>query len=161
MRVCITTSPTPYEDWRKMTREESIKYQELKRSARIRQILGAAAIIGAIAYEGGGGSNSAITNTAILGGIEGLRSGFGISAEADMHKDSIRELGESFDSEVQPLIVEVEGQTRRLTGSAEDKYREWRKILREIYNVETGGVFESELPEPTTGGELGNAIPAD
>lgn len=138
----------PYEDWRKMSREESIRYQELKRSARMRQLLGAAAIIGAIAYEGSGGSNSAITNTAILGGLEGLRSGFGLSTEADMHQDSIRELGESFDSEVEPLVVEIEGQTRRLSGTAEEKYHEWRRILREIYAAETGGVFDAELSEP-------------
>lgn len=148
----------PYEDWRKMSREESIRYQEIKRSARIRQLLGAAAIIGAIAYEGGGGNNSAITNTAILGGIEGLRSGFSLSSEADMYKDSIRELGESFDTEVEPLLVEVEGQTRRLTGSAEEKYREWRRILREIYRSETGGVFESELSE--TGADVQPVFPA-
>jgi hypothetical protein len=137
----------PYEDWRKMSREESIRYQELKRSARMRQLLGAAAIIGAIAYEGSGGSNSAITNTAILGGMEGLRSGFGLSTEADMHQDSIRELGESFDNEVEPLVVEVEGQTARLSGSAEEKYREWRRLLHDIYTVETGGVYE-EAAQP-------------
>jgi hypothetical protein len=138
----------PYEDWRKMSREESIRYQEIKRSARIRQLLGAAAIIGAIAYEGSGGSNSAITNVAILGGIEGIRSGFGMSTEADMHKESIRELGESFDSEVEPLVIEVEGQTRRLTGSAEDRYREWRRILNEIYASETGGVMDQDIEPP-------------
>lgn len=148
----------PYEDWRKMSREEAIRYQELKRSARIRQLLGAAAIIGAIAYEGSGGSNSAITNTAIIGGFEGLRSGFGLSTEADMHKESIRELGESFDSEVEPLVVEVEGQTRRLTGSAEERYREWRRILREIYAVETGGVMDAELPAQDSGTDSRNDI---
>ena len=146
----------PYEDWREMTREEAIRYQELKRSARMRQLLGAAAIIGAIAYEGSGGSNSAITNTAILGGIEGLRSGFGLSTEADMHQESIRELGESFDSEVEPLVVEVEGQTRRLTGTAEEKYREWRKILHEIYSEETGGVFDAELVQPESAASAEN-----
>jgi hypothetical protein len=138
----------PYEDWRKMSRDESIRYQELKRSARLRQLLGAAAIIGAIVYEGSGGSNSAITNTAILGGMEGIRSGFGLSTEADMHQDSIRELGESFDNEVEPLVIEVEGQTARLTGSAEEKYQEWRRLLHEIYAVETGGVYE-ETAQPS------------
>lgn len=138
----------PYEDWRKMSREEALRYKELKRSARMRQLLGVAAILGAIAYEGGGGSNSAITNTAILGGFEGIRSGFGLSTEADMHEDSIRELGKSFDAEVEPLVIEVEGQTHRLTGSAEEKYREWRRILHEIYATETGGVYDNPLPAP-------------
>jgi hypothetical protein len=138
----------PYEDWRKMSREESLRYQELKRTARMRQLLGVAAIVGAIIYEGNGGSNSAITNTAILGGMEGIRSGLGLSTEADLYQDSIRELGDSFDSEVAPLVIEVEGQTHRLTGSAEEKYREWRRILREIYATETGGAFDEPIPVP-------------
>lgn len=133
----------PYEDWRKMSREESIRYQELKRSARMRQLLGLAAILGAVAYEGGGGGNSAITNTAILAGIEGVRSGFAKSSEANIHKESLRELGTSFDAEAEPLVVEVEGQTRRLTGSAEQKYQEWRRMLREIYASETGLAYET------------------
>ncbi len=132
----------PYEDWRKMSREETISYQELKRSARMRQLLGLAAILGAVAYEGSGGSNSAITNTAILGGIEGIRSGFGKSSEAKLHGESLKELGSSFEAETEPLLIEVEGQTRRLTGTAEEKYQEWRRLLREIFASETG------LPAP-------------
>ncbi len=135
----------PYEDWRKMSREESIQYQELKRSARIRQLLGLAAIVGAVAYEAQGGGNSAITTAAIFGGIEGIKSGFGKSAEADIHRDSLRELGDSFDAEAEPLLVEVEGQTRRLTGTAEEKYREWRELLQEIYAAETGLLSASDL----------------
>jgi len=135
----------PYEDWRKMSREEALRYDELKRSARMRQILGAAAILGAIAYEGSGGSNSAITNAAILGGIEGIRSGMGQSQEAALHLEALRELGVSFDSEAEPLVVEVDGQTRRLAGNAEEKYKEWRKLLAEIYAAETGFAFETEV----------------
>jgi hypothetical protein len=127
----------PYEDWRKMSREETIRYQELKRSARMRQLLGLAAILGAVAYEANGGGNSAITTTAIFGGVEGIKSGFGKSSEAQLHRDSLRELGTSFDAEAEPLVVEVEGQTRRLSGTAEEKYQEWRRLLREIYNSES------------------------
>jgi hypothetical protein len=146
----------PYEDWREMSREESIRYAELKRSARMRQLLGAAAIVGAVIYESqSSNSNSAITNTAVIAGIEGLRSGFNLSTEAEMHKESIRELGESFDSEVEPLVVEVEGQTRRLTGTAEEKYREWQEILREIYSAETGGVMDAELVQPGSSADAG------
>jgi hypothetical protein len=46
------------------------------------------------------------------------------------------------EAEAEPLIVEVEGQTRRLTGTAEEKFREWRQLLKEIYEKETG------LPPP-------------
>lgn len=134
----------PYEDWRRMSREETLTYQELKRSARMRQLMGLAAILGAVAYEANGGGSSAITTTAIVGGMEVFKSGMGKSTEANLHRDSLKELGESFDSEAEPLLIEIEGQTRRLTGTAEEKYREWRRLLREIYSRETGLVTLSE-----------------
>jgi len=136
----------PYENWRKMSREEMLNYQELKRSARMRQLLGLAAILGAVAYEANGGGNSAITNTAILGGIEGFRSGLNKSSEANLHGESLKELGSSFESETEPLLIEVEGQTRRLTGTAEEKYQEWRQLLREIFASETGFPLAVESP---------------
>ena len=34
--------------------------------------------------------------------------------------------------------VDVAGETRRLEGSATTQYAEWRKLLREIYEAETG-----------------------
>ena len=138
----------PYENWRKMSREEMLNFQELKRSARMRQILGVAAILGAIAYEANGGGNSAITNTAILGGLEGIRSGIGKSTEANMHGESLKELGASFEAETEPLLIEVEGQTRRLTGTAEEKYMEWRRLLREIFAEETGLPQAAAEPQP-------------
>lgn len=137
----------PYEDWRKMSRDETLKYQELRRSARMRQLLGLAAILGAVAYEANGGGNSAITNTAIFGGIEGIKSGFGKGEEAKLHRESLKELGSSFDAEAEPLVVEVEGQTRRLTGTAEEKYKEWRRLLHEIYASETGLISQADLAE--------------
>jgi hypothetical protein len=50
----------------------------------------------------------------------------------------LKELGGSFNAEAEPLVVEIEGQTRRLTGTAEERYQEWRRLLREIYSAETG-----------------------
>ncbi|MGI9329090.1 MAG: hypothetical protein ACR2QB_00095 [Gammaproteobacteria bacterium] len=137
----------PYEDWRRMSREETINYKELKRSARMRQLLGLAAILGAVAYEGGGGGNGAITDTAILGGLKVFQSGLNKSAEANDYRESLKELGQSFDAEAEPLLIEIEGQTRRLTGTAEERYREWRRILREIYSEETGLVSMNDAAE--------------
>ena len=36
------------------------------------------------------------------------------------------------------MVVNVEGQERRLTGTAEAQYESWRKLLRDIYKAETG-----------------------
>jgi hypothetical protein len=142
----------PYEDWRKMSREETIQFEELRRSARMRQLLGLAAILGAVAYEANGGGNSAITSTAIFGGIEGIKSGFGKAAEADLHRESLKELGSSFDAEAEPLVVEIEGQTRRLTGTAAEKYQEWRRLLHEIYAAETGFVQDTDFSQAQSPG---------
>jgi hypothetical protein len=131
----------PYTDWRKMSREEMLRYQDLRRSAFVRGAAGLAAIIGAVMYEGSGGDNGAITGTAIYGGIEGIKSALGKKAESNISRDSLKELGESFNSEAEPVVVEVEGQTRRLQGTAEEKYKEWRRLLHEIYRSENG-----ELP---------------
>jgi hypothetical protein len=136
----------PYEDWRRMSREEMIKYQDLRRSAFIRGAAGALAILGAILYETQGGSNDAITMVGIIGGIEGIKSGLGKSAEAGIHRESLKELGTSFDAEAEPLVVEIEGQTRRLQGTAEERYREWRRLLHEIYQAETGDVPLAQPP---------------
>lgn len=132
----------PYENWRKISREETIKYQDLRRAAWSRYLLGAAAILGAIAYEGAGGDNTAITMVGVMGGIEGIKAGMGKSAEADIAREGLREQGASLSSEAEPLVVEVEGQTRRLTGTAEEKFKEWRALLEEIYQRDTA------LPPP-------------
>jgi len=47
-------------------------------------------------------------------------------------------LGDSFQAEVQPMVVDVEGRTLQLKGSAEEQYAEWRRLLKELYENETG-----------------------
>ena len=36
------------------------------------------------------------------------------------------------------MVVDVEGETHQLTGSAEVQYTKWRDLLRRIYSRETG-----------------------
>ena len=138
----------PYENWRKLSREEMLTYEDLKKSARKRQLLGAAAILGAIAYEGDSQASSYAKQAAIYGGMEVIKSGFGMSAEAKVHKESLKELGSSFDTQAKPLIIEIEGQTLRLTGTAKEKFLEWRKLLKQIYTEETGfNISENSDPQ--------------
>ena len=150
-----------YEDWRKMSREETLNYQELNRAAWTRGLLGLAAIVGAVMYESqAGGGNAAITNTAVLMGVTGIMSGLEKNREAKEHSESLRELGESFDSEAEPLVIELEGQTHRLTGTAEQKYIEWRRLLHEIYSSETGFIVAGDVPEGSVPQELSSEDPA-
>ncbi len=128
----------PYEDWRKLSREDMITYQELKKSARTRQLLGAAALLGALASDGDSQASSSMRQMAIYGGMEAMKSGFGKASEAKIYKESMKELGAAFDTQAEPMIIELEGQTIRLTGNAQEKFLEWRKLLKQIYIDETG-----------------------
>ena len=53
------------------------------------------------------------------------------------------------------MVVNVEGQERRLTGTAEAQYESWRQLLKEIYDADTGFSQTVEVgtparaPEPT------------
>ena len=47
------------------------------------------------------------------------------------------------------LVVDIEGQTAELTGSAEEQFIKWRELLREIYSTETG----LPIPEIHSDGE--------
>jgi len=133
----------PYYQWRKTRLEELEAMREIERQARNRKLLGAAAIIGAIAIEAMGGdstraSTGSLRNMMIVGGAYAIKTGFDKDSEATIHQDAIEELGESFAAETQPLVVEVEGETHELTGSAENQYQQWRGLLRRIYATETG-----------------------
>jgi hypothetical protein len=39
---------------------------------------------------------------------------------------------------MKPVVMEFQGKKYELTGSAEEQYRHWRELLREIYYEETG-----------------------
>ena len=133
----------PYEQWRKTRGEELAAMREIQRQARNRKLAGAAAILGAIAIEVLGGdstraSTGSLRNVMIVGGAYAIKTGFDKDSETTIHREAIEELGESFSSETRPLVVEVEGETHELTGSAEVQYSKWRALLKSIYASETG-----------------------
>jgi hypothetical protein len=75
---------------------------------------------------------------AVAGGVAAVISGYRKREEAKIHEESLKEISGSFESEAAPLVVDVEGRTLRLTGTAEEQYAEWRKLLHELYKEETG-----------------------
>ena len=129
----------PYSDWRKLYNQELVAMQEIKKQALTRQLLGLAAIVGGVAMSTNSNtSSSGLPGLMVVGGAAAIYSGFQKSQETKIHKDVIEELSVSFSSEAEPLVVEVVGETVRLTGTAEEQYQQWRKMLREIYASETG-----------------------
>ncbi|MCO1333217.1 hypothetical protein MO867_02580 [Microbulbifer sp. OS29] len=134
----------PYQEWRARSYEEVREMRELKRKARNHTIMGAAAIIGGIAAAGAGaGSARAAGQVGIGGGGYLIKSAFDRRSDAKMHLEALQELGDSIEAEVEPQIVELEDRTITLTGTVENQYRQWREILKEIYESETGASSNS------------------
>lgn len=128
----------PYASWRTYSYDEQVALAELRRQARIRKIIGALAIFGAVVAAPDNSVEAAARDAAMIGGIAAIQSGIAKGKEAKIHAEAIRELGASFDSEVAPLVVDVEGETIRLTGNREDQYAAWHELLNRIYAAETG-----------------------
>ena len=130
----------PYTNWRKYNYEELEAEALAKRQAMTRQVLGAVAVIGGVmvGQETNSSAGSAAATAAVIGGMYAFKSGLDKRAEIKVHSESLKQLGDSFQSEVQPMVVDVEGRTLQLKGSAEEQYAEWRRLLKELYENETG-----------------------
>ncbi len=140
---------SPYQNWRKFRSDELQTMRKIKDEAFKRQVLGFAAIAGAIALGGIGGADAArilapVRGIMAAGGTAAVYSGYQKRQEAAMNIEVIKELGESFASDARPLVVEINGETVHLTGTAREQYAEWRTLLKKIYKEETG--FDQDLP---------------
>ena len=135
----------PYRSWRKNSRQESIAYRQVKRSARMQTLVGVVVLAGSLAVDAGNSSSRrqrrVNRNLQYMGANEGLNriiGGLQRGSEANSHLSAIAELSESFGAQAAPMVVSVEGQERRLTGTAAAQYEGWRRLLKEIYQSETG-----------------------
>ena len=135
----------PYRNWRKVSRQEAVAFREVRRSARLQTLVGVVVLAGALAAETDNTSsrrqyrtNRALQNLAISEGLNRIIGGIQRSNEAESLIAAIGELSESFGAQAAPMVVNVEGQERRLTGTAQAQYDSWRRLLREIYQSETG-----------------------
>jgi len=136
----------PYASWRKYTYEEEKAYKALKRKALTQQILGGLAILGAVLADPGSPVASVARDAAMIGGMAAIHAGISTSKEAKIHAEAIRELAASVETELEPIVIEVRGQTLRLSGSAETQYQEWQKLMREIWATETGMPVDPNQP---------------
>ncbi|MDZ7644145.1 MAG: hypothetical protein U5K76_08050 [Woeseiaceae bacterium] len=134
----------PYEGWRKKARENQVNIRQVKRSATMRALLGVVVVAGSLSMDTDSSSSSRrrakrVTQTVgIDRGLKTIVSAWRLRQSADVYREDIRELSQSFIAEAAPLTVQVEGQARRLTGTAEAQYEGWRKLLKDIYQIETG-----------------------
>ena len=144
----------PYEGWRQRTREQSIAYRQVSRSATMRALMGAAVIAGSMQFDPSSSSYSRYRaqriaqSVAINKGFATIMDALRQRSSANIHREEIKELSESFVAEAAPMVLQVQGETMRLTGTAEAQYENWRKLLREIYETETGFSESIEVGSP-------------
>jgi len=134
----------PYEGWRKKARENAIAIRQTKRTATLRALLGAAVTVGSLNIDTRSSDRSraytkrVAQTVGIDRGIKTIISAWQLRKTVNIYRAEIGELSESFIAEAAPLTVRVEGETRRLTGTAEAQYESWRKLIKDIYQIETG-----------------------
>jgi hypothetical protein len=135
-----------YGQWRRASFEEIEKEQRTLYQARTRTYLGAAAVVASVFVPQQCGLydyncrrvEGAVRTAGAIGGAASILSGLKKYSDARTHAQALKELSESFQNEVAPQVVDVEGRTLKLTGTAEEQYREWRKLLHQIYLEENG-----------------------
>lgn len=135
-----------YDEWRYATYEEAVKLRQMKKQARGRLLGGVALIAGGLyaGSESNTWAGNAATAGAVVGGIGAIKSGLDRLKQAEIHEQALKELTQSLGMEITPNILEIEGRTIELTGSANKQFDDWRGILREIYAEETSNTLESQ-----------------
>jgi hypothetical protein len=135
-----------YGEFRRTSFDEIDKEDRARASARARTLLGAAAVAASIFAPSSCSSNatcnleSAARYGAAAGGVASFLSGLKKYADAKTHAQAFGELARSFQSEVSSQVVDVEGRSLKLSGSAEEQYREWRRLLREYQSPDAAAV---------------------
>ena len=144
-----------YNGWREFAREESIAIRELQRSSRWRTTLGVATVVASVLYganSDGDFTSRMLRDAMMYSGMDLIKTASVRRDEKRLHSEAMEELSISFDDEVKPMVVEIEGTQHRLTGTADAQYDEWKDLLLELYLAETGfvpeiNVYTEALPE--------------
>jgi hypothetical protein len=146
----------PYGEFRRTSYDEIEKEEAARSSARMRTILGVAAVAASILAPGSCSSSTACNLSSAaryagsIGGVAAIMSGLKKYADAKTHAEAFSELARSFQSDVSTQVIDVEGRSLRLTGSAEEQYREWRRLLRE-YESPDAAAPEAAAPQVAAG----------
>ena len=129
-----------YSSWRRFSFEEVIAEKELKASSRRRMLAGAATVVGGAVLSSKSNSRmgDSLGQAVAVGGLSAIKQGYDVGKQAKIHEDALQELAASFNAEVEPIVMEVEGEVVKLTGTLDAQYQNWRQLLRQIYAEEVG-----------------------
>ena len=142
----------PYQEWRKLSYKEVVKERQLREQARKEKIAAVAAIAGGVVA-----ANSSRNGSTQIGGLVSSIYGANLfvksflkSEEALARSETLREMGSSLELELEPSVVDFQDRTVTLTGTVEDQFVEWRRILSRMFEIEEGVAPPPESQEETT-----------
>lgn len=72
------------------------------------------------------------------GSYRALRESYDNYRWAKMQQQYLEELAAGFRNEIAPTQIDLEDRLYQLTGTADQQYREWKEILRELLTLEAG-----------------------
>lgn len=129
----------PYLEWREAFYLESQALKELRAEANSRVIGGALAVLAGVLAQGIDSRTARTAGVVGIGaGAMAIRSGLQKREEAKIHAEALEEISASLNSEIEPHSIELEDQTVTLSGTVNEQYDQWRRILKELHEMETG-----------------------
>jgi hypothetical protein len=131
-----------YAIWQESSHLELKAIREAKKEAIMQGVIGALLIAGAVyaGSHGDGDNNISMGTVAVTAGIGGglmLSKSVQTYDQAKFHRETLEELGQSLNLELEPQVVEFEESTAKLTGDANQQFNQWRAFLQKIYETES------------------------
>jgi hypothetical protein len=65
-----------------------------------------------------------------------------LGQQRQMHEEGLIELAQSFQAEVQPMVVELDSTNVRLTGTTSAQYEAWQRLLHDVYQAENAMIAD-------------------
>ncbi len=91
-----------------------------------------------LAYREAWAARRAQRDTPRKGSYQGMKQHYNNYKWEKIQRQEMRTLAEGFNNQIEPTAMDLDGIVVRLSGSLDQRYREWRDILRRIYALETG-----------------------
>jgi len=99
----------PYTEWRRLSYKDVIYERQLRKQARQEKIAGVAIMAGGLLATGSNSRSTRIGGTVgLISGAGLFRKGFGTQTEASLHAESLREMGESLELELEPSVIDLQ-----------------------------------------------------
>ena len=120
--------------------------RQLKDQGRKQKVAGVAAILaGLLAQTSGNGYSRGAGHIGIFSGASLIRQGYAKQNEAAIHNSTLIELSAALEAELAPSVIDLEDRSITLSGTVDDQFEEWKRILQAMFEAENGFEAESGL----------------